>query len=69
MQSGARALMIQEHPHDFAHWAAQWHLVYHRIAAMEDLDAFEPSEKMTVLEVRPDAQQTQEFWQKWDRFQ
>jgi hypothetical protein len=69
MQPGARDLMIQEHPHDFAHWAAQWNLVYLRIETLDDLDAFEPGEQMIVLEVRPDSQQTEEFWKKWDCFQ
>ena len=69
MQPGARDLMIQEHPHDFAHWAAQWNLAYLRIETLDDLDAFEPGEQMIVLEVRPDSQQTEEFWHKWDRFQ
>ena len=68
MEPSARDLMINPHPHDFSHWAAQWGLDYVCARTLDDLDAFEPKERMTVLEVRPDAQQTAEFWQQWERF-
>lgn len=68
MDPGARELMIHPHQHDFAHWAAQWDLDYVCAKTLDDLDAFEPKERMTVLEVRPDPQQTKEFWQLWEHF-
>lgn len=68
MQPVAKELMIHPHQHDFSHWAAQWGLDYVCANTLDDLDAFEPQERMTVLEVRPHPQQTEEFWQLWDRF-
>lgn len=68
MQDYARELMVNPHSHDFSHWAAQWGLDYVLAKTLDDLDAFEPGERMVVLEVRPDAQQTAEFWQLWDQF-
>jgi 2-succinyl-5-enolpyruvyl-6-hydroxy-3-cyclohexene-1-carboxylate synthase len=68
MDAAARELMIHPHEHDFRHWAAQWGLDYVCANTLDDLDAFEPGDRMTVLEVRPDERQTAEFWQLWDRF-
>lgn len=69
MRPGARELMINPHPMNFAGWSAQWDLAYVCASSPDDLDAFEPGDRMTVLEVRPDAGQTADFWQAWDRFE
>jgi len=67
MQSAARELMINAHPTDFSGWAAQWGMSYLCAASPDDLDAFEPGDRTYVLEVRPDPQQTDDFWQAWER--
>jgi 2-succinyl-5-enolpyruvyl-6-hydroxy-3-cyclohexene-1-carboxylate synthase len=68
MQEGARELMMNPHEIGFAGWAAQWGMTYVCARTLDDLDAFEPGERMTVLEVRPDAGQTADFWKAWDAF-
>ena len=67
MQAGARELMINPHATHFSSWATQWNMSYLRAASPDDLDAFEPGDRMVVLEVQPDPQQTADFWKAWER--
>lgn len=66
MQAGARELMINPHSTHFSSWAAQWNMEYLRATSPDDLDAFEPGERMIVLEVQPDPLQTADFWKAWE---
>jgi 2-succinyl-5-enolpyruvyl-6-hydroxy-3-cyclohexene-1-carboxylate synthase len=67
MQANARALMIHPHSIDFSGWATQWGMTYLRADSPDDLDTFEPGARTFVLEVRPDPQQTADFWKAWER--
>jgi 2-succinyl-5-enolpyruvyl-6-hydroxy-3-cyclohexene-1-carboxylate synthase len=54
-----------ENPHDleFGHWAAMWGLEYLTVTSPRNLpEATRPR----VIEVRPDAAQTEKFWQCWE---
>jgi 2-succinyl-5-enolpyruvyl-6-hydroxy-3-cyclohexene-1-carboxylate synthase len=68
MEEKARARMINAHEVDFSGWATQWGMDYVCARSLDDLDAFEPGERTIVLEVRPDPEQTAQFWQRWEQF-
>ncbi len=52
------------HTHDFRHWSAMWGMAYARWVG--DGQWIEPEGDTAVIEVRPDEQQTAEFWQQWE---
>ena len=58
--------MTTPHGRTLEHWAKMWGLGYHRIGCREDFDGLEASlQATTVVEVVPDASQTERFWQDW----
>lgn len=53
-------LVVNEHEIGFESWAKMWGMNYIRVKGIEDFD-FEPSDVTTVVEVIPNAQQTEGF--------
>ncbi|MCP5535720.1 MAG: 2-succinyl-5-enolpyruvyl-6-hydroxy-3-cyclohexene-1-carboxylic-acid synthase [Akkermansiaceae bacterium] len=62
----AAGLVTNQHRHNFEHWAAMWGMDYVRVDGLEGFD-FEPGEKTTLVEVLPDARQTEMFWDQLSR--
>ena len=58
-------LVTNEHKYGFEAWAQMWGMDYVKVEGMEGFD-FEPSDKTTVIEVVPDARQTERFWEKFE---
>ena len=56
-------LVTNEHGTGFESWAKMWGMNYVRVKGIEDFD-FEPSDVTTVVEVIPDARQTERFYQR-----
>lgn len=54
-------VVINEHGVGFEAWAKMWGMNYVCVKGIEDFD-FEPAEVTTVVEVIPDARQTEQFW-------
>jgi 2-succinyl-5-enolpyruvyl-6-hydroxy-3-cyclohexene-1-carboxylate synthase len=67
MHPRAAECMTNPHDADLAGFAAIWDMRYVRISRVDDFDAFEPGDRPMLLEVRPDPEQTRQFWQAWDR--
>jgi 2-succinyl-5-enolpyruvyl-6-hydroxy-3-cyclohexene-1-carboxylate synthase len=47
--------------------ATLWKMNHLQIRTVDDFDKFESGEKAMLLEIIPDAKQTQAFWAAWDR--
>ena len=63
-----RQWMVTPHGRSLENWAKMWGLAYQRVACREDCDGLDSlSEGTTVVEVIPNANQTQKFWQSWSR--
>ncbi len=62
MNPRAAECVINPHHADLAGLAALWGMKHLRISSQDELDAFEPGETTTLLEVLPDAAQTDDFW-------
>lgn len=54
-------LIANEHGHGFEAWARMWGMDYLRVDGIEGFD-LAPGEKTTVVEVVPNARQTEDFW-------
>lgn len=59
----ARSMIENRHEIDFEPWARLWNVPYRRVAEVDDLTAL-PDGAM-IVEVRPDAAQTEAFWGMW----
>ncbi|MDC0088068.1 2-succinyl-5-enolpyruvyl-6-hydroxy-3-cyclohexene-1-carboxylic-acid synthase [Akkermansiaceae bacterium] len=59
----AAQLVTNEHATSFEHWSKMWGMDYAKVSGIEGFD-FEPGEKTLVVEVVPDARQTEIFWEK-----
>ena len=57
-------LITHEHEWSFESWARMWGMDYICIRGIEDFD-FEPGERVKLVEVIPDAVQTEAFWAAW----
>ena len=57
-------VVVNAHEHGFGDWASMWNMNYVRVTGMEGFD-FEPGDRATVVEVIPDAGQTNAFWESW----
>jgi hypothetical protein len=44
-----------------------WNMNYLAVRSLDDLDNLTPGDNCTVCEIFPDASQTTEFWNRWDR--
>lgn len=64
MSPRARECMINLHEWDFSAVAKLWNFRHHLVRTPDDFDDFEPGEKPILLEIQPDAQQTDRFWEK-----
>lgn len=56
--------VVNAHTHGFADWARMWNMDYVKVTGMEDFDV-EPGDRTTVVEMIPDAAQTEAFWESW----
>ncbi len=52
---------------DLSGWAKLWGMKHIRITNADDFDLIEQSDETVLLEVLPDAKQTESFWKAWDR--
>lgn len=71
MSSRARDWLVHPQQADFSAFAELWNMRHHRIATLDDLDAYDPetvNESATLLEVTPSAKDTAAFWSAWDAF-
>jgi len=71
MSPRARDWLVHPQQADFAAYAALWNMRHHRIATLDDLDAYDPevsSNAATFLEIAPSAIDTASFWRAWDAF-
>lgn len=67
MSPRAAECMTNPHAADLSGLAALWGMKHLRVRRADDLDAFEPGDQPTLLEVLPDAEHTKSFWAEWDR--
>ena len=59
--------MNNPHNADLSGLAKLWGMNHIRIRTLDDFDQFERSENPVLLEIIPDAKQTDLFWADWDR--
>jgi 2-succinyl-5-enolpyruvyl-6-hydroxy-3-cyclohexene-1-carboxylate synthase len=58
-------VVANAHDTHFEEWARMWGMAYQRVESAEAFD-FEAGEGTTVLEICPDARQTEEFWRDYE---
>ncbi|MBY0554513.1 2-succinyl-5-enolpyruvyl-6-hydroxy-3-cyclohexene-1-carboxylic-acid synthase [bacterium] len=59
---------INAHQTQFHHWAQMWGWNYLQVTKLEDLAQIKNlTEAYNVIEIIPDQQQTQSFWNEWDQ--
>ena len=63
LDSESRALIENQHTMDFKPWADLWKMTYRLATKPGDLDELPPGD--VIIEVRPDAGQTESFWAAW----
>ena len=66
LDEGERSLMANAHEQDFEAWARFWDLDYQVVNGREGFE-LEPRVRPLVLELRPDEEQTADFWEDWER--
>lgn len=66
LDGGVAGLVVNEHAYGFESWAKMWGMDYVLVKGIEDFD-FNPGEKAMVVEVVPDARQTELFWAKFEK--
>jgi 2-succinyl-5-enolpyruvyl-6-hydroxy-3-cyclohexene-1-carboxylate synthase len=59
----ARGMIENRHGIDFEPWAQLWKLAYRCVAKPDDLRDLPDGD--VIIEVIPDAEQTEAFWQAW----
>ncbi len=58
---------VNSHSTQFFHWAKMWNWNYIQITTIEGLNQLEnPGAQLNVIEVLPEAEQTDLFWNEWD---
>ncbi|MBK1833144.1 thiamine pyrophosphate-binding protein [Roseibacillus ishigakijimensis] len=68
MDPRAREWLTASHGRNLQEWAAMWGLAYRRVTSREEMECLEELPPgTTVVEVIPSAEQTEEFWQAWQR--
>jgi 2-succinyl-5-enolpyruvyl-6-hydroxy-3-cyclohexene-1-carboxylate synthase len=67
MSPRAAECMTNPHAVDLSGFAQLWGMHHLRVKTADDLDAFESGGKPTLMEIIPDAGQTQRFWEAWDK--
>jgi uroporphyrinogen III methyltransferase/synthase len=63
LAEAARTLIENRHAIDFRPWAELWRMDYRLVVKPEDLAGLPAGD--VIVEVRPDAAQTEEFWAAW----
>ena len=63
LDAGARGMIENQHTMDFKPWADLWKMDYRLVTAVGDLAGLPDGD--VVVEVRPDAVQTEAFWAGW----
>jgi len=63
LDDAARTLIENRHAIDFRPWAELWGMNYQRVEKPEDLAGLPAGD--VIVEVRPDAMQTDAFWEAW----
>jgi len=63
LDDAARTLIENRHAIDFRPWAELWRMDYRLVEKPEDLAGLPAGD--VIVEVRPDAAQTEEFWAAW----
>ncbi len=59
---------INAHQTQFHHWAQMWGWNYLQITKLEELASIKNlNEAYNIIEIIPDLQQTQDFWNEWDQ--
>lgn len=67
MSPRAAECMTNPHHADLSGLAVLWGMQHLRVKRADDLDAFEPGDQPTLLEILPDAGQTRSLWEAWGR--
>lgn len=64
-----RAIECMTNPHhaNLAGLAALWGMAHLPIRTADDFDSFQPGGPPLLMEILPDARQTERFWADWDR--
>lgn len=57
--------IIQNQKVDLEAFARMWGMDYLKISAREDFDDFTPGERTLLIEMIPDAKETEKFWEAW----
>jgi len=57
--------IIQNQKVDLEAFARMWGMDYLKISAREDFDEFTPGERTLLIEMIPDAKETEKFWEAW----
>jgi 2-succinyl-5-enolpyruvyl-6-hydroxy-3-cyclohexene-1-carboxylate synthase len=63
LDDGARAMIENQHAMDFKPWADLWRMPYRIASRAEELNNLPAGD--VIIEVRPDAAQTEAFWTSW----
>ncbi|MCH7224723.1 thiamine pyrophosphate-binding protein [Haloferula sp. A504] len=66
MSGRGRELMLNPHELSLEGWASMWGMDYRVIDSQDGFDALEPGEKPLLVELRPSASETTDFWSRWD---
>lgn len=67
MSPRAAECMTNPQSADLSGWAQLWGMKHLRITRVDDFDLFQPDSGMLLLEIIPDAAQTEAFWKQWDQ--
>lgn len=65
MSDRGKELMTNPHEVRLDGWASMWSIKYLRIESDSDFDNLEPGEEPLLVEVIPNAGETEEFWKAW----
>jgi 2-succinyl-5-enolpyruvyl-6-hydroxy-3-cyclohexene-1-carboxylate synthase len=66
MSPRSRDLMANPHDLSLQGWAEMWGMSYLRLGGQEDFDRLEPGAAPLLVELRPDAGETEKFWAQVD---
>ncbi|MDB6076424.1 MAG: hypothetical protein JWO82_171, partial [Akkermansiaceae bacterium] len=67
MSDRAKEFMLNPHEVRLENWAAMWGMRYLRITREDDFDRLEAAGETLLVELIPDAAETELFWKAWDR--
>lgn len=61
----SRELLVNPQEVRLEAWAEMWGMRHLPITCGQDFDALEPGEETLLVELRPDARETERFWERW----